>query len=81
MASGLPVIASDNGGPSEIVENGKSGILVPGGNIEAFAGAIIKIAGDRQLAADLSEGGKLRSKDFNIKTTAEKAGKIYDSLI
>ncbi len=40
MATGLPVIASHQGSVPEIVEDGRSGVLVPSGNPEHWAGAL-----------------------------------------
>ncbi|KAK3699613.1 hypothetical protein LTR37_016349 [Vermiconidia calcicola] len=47
MASGVPVIARDEGGPSETVEHGRSGYLVPPHDLDTF----VKHA--RQLATDI----------------------------
>jgi glycosyltransferase involved in cell wall biosynthesis len=45
MARGLPVIASDEGGPAEIVTHGKDGILVKPGDERALASAITDLLG------------------------------------
>jgi len=37
MASGLPAIVSDRGGPATIVEDGKNGFICPAGDAAAFA--------------------------------------------
>ena len=41
MASGLPVVARDVGGPSDTVHNGKSGFLVSELDVEGFVGRVI----------------------------------------
>ncbi|MGB3184174.1 MAG: glycosyltransferase family 4 protein [Cyclobacteriaceae bacterium] len=49
MHLGLPVISTDSGGPGEILEDGKTGILVPVGNTGAMAGEMTRLAGDSSL--------------------------------
>ena len=44
MASGLPVIASDVGGLREVVEDDRTGIIVPPANAAAIASAILRLA-------------------------------------
>jgi sugar transferase (PEP-CTERM/EpsH1 system associated) len=50
MASRLPVIATRVGGNSELIEPGMTGRLVPPGNSEALARAILDYDGDRAAA-------------------------------
>ncbi|MCZ6832117.1 MAG: glycosyltransferase [Acidobacteria bacterium] len=45
MASGRPVIASRAGGIPEVVDDGKTGLLVPPGDAPALAGALERLAG------------------------------------
>lgn len=49
MASGVPVVARDEGGPSDIVRHGKSGYLVAPHDLEGFAQRVMDIAADRSL--------------------------------
>ena len=44
MATGLPIVATRVGGVPEMVEHGRSGILVPPGRPEEIAGAIVGLA-------------------------------------
>jgi poly(glycerol-phosphate) alpha-glucosyltransferase len=55
MALGCPSISYDiSYGPPEMISDGHSGLLVPSGDIDALASAIIKVLGDPKLASKLS---------------------------
>ncbi|TVY83082.1 Sulfoquinovosyl transferase [Lachnellula suecica] len=49
MASGVPVVARDEGGPSEIVADGKSGYLVPPSDLDGFTERVLKLGHDTKL--------------------------------
>jgi glycosyltransferase involved in cell wall biosynthesis len=68
MAAGVPVVATDSGGTSELVGRG-AGLLVPVGDVEALADALRGIVSDRDLRLSVSEGGRRRvveSFDVNV---------------
>ncbi|WP_047458427.1 glycosyltransferase family 4 protein [Rhizobium rhizogenes] len=46
QAAGLPVVAQATAGVPEVVMNGVTGILTPGGDLKAYAGAIARLLGD-----------------------------------
>lgn len=67
MACGCPVVSTNcSFGPSEILENGKYGILVPVENEQALAEGICQVLSDAKLRQSLSEKGRLRAKAFGI---------------
>jgi glycosyltransferase involved in cell wall biosynthesis len=49
QACGLPVVAGNAGGVGAVVASGRTGLLVPAGDIEAFAGAIRRLVADTDL--------------------------------
>lgn len=48
-AAGLPIVATDVGGTSEIIEDGKSGFLVPLGDIQILKEKLCQLIKDQQL--------------------------------
>ena len=60
MALAVPVIATDVGGPPEIVRDGREGLLVAPDRPGAWAAAIATLARDPQLRARMGEAGRRR---------------------
>jgi glycosyltransferase involved in cell wall biosynthesis len=58
MASRVPVIARDEGGPGETIRHGESGFLVPPGDLAAFVECAMVLAGNTRLRGEM--GGKAR---------------------
>lgn len=56
---GVPLIASDCGGPAELFETGKSGILVPNRDVAAMADAIVALAADADLRRRFSKASRI----------------------
>lgn len=54
MAAGLPVVATDCGGPGEIVSDGQTGMLCPPNDPNALSNALSKVIEDRVLADSMS---------------------------
>jgi glycosyltransferase involved in cell wall biosynthesis len=62
MAVGRPTIATRVGGVSDVVDDGRTGILVPPGDVRAVASAIRAFADDRDLAKAFGEAGQQRQQ-------------------
>ena len=64
-AMGLPLVSFDcHHGPSEIVRTGETGILVPPGDTDALADAVIRIIEDEELRRRLGAGAYARAEAF-----------------
>ncbi len=82
MASEKPVISTMVGGIPEVVQNGKSGILVPPKNATALATAIIQLLSDGKRAKEMGQyGRKLTEIEFNWEIIAKKYLEMYFDLI
>jgi glycosyltransferase involved in cell wall biosynthesis len=71
MACARPVVASRSGALPEIVEDGVTGRLVPPGDHEALAEALIELAQDADHRTDAGAAGRARCEDrFDLRRTA-----------
>ena len=61
MAAGLPVVAADTGGLSEMVEERETGFLVPPQDMAAFAHRLDLLASDSALRARMGAAGRRRA--------------------
>lgn len=80
MSVGLPVIGTRAGGIAEMIEDGKSGLLVKASSSEALAGAILKLAQDRELCKDLVLGALKRVQDFSNEKMVDANIRLYEEL-
>ena len=64
MACGVPVIASNVGGLPELVEEGRSGYLLPLRDVEAMSARAIEVLSNRDLHSTLKQGARARAEDF-----------------
>lgn len=76
MALGVPVVAVDAGGPREIVEPGRSGLLVPTGEPQDLADSVRPLLDDPTLRRAVAVRARAR---FAARFTAERmAGELTD---
>ena len=67
QACGLPVVAFENAGVPEAVQNGKTGLLVPMYAAEPFADAVGRLLKDSQLRRKMGRAAQayVRQKDLS----------------
>lgn len=63
MAMGCAIITTDVPGPSEVIEEGVSGLLVPDHNVGELADAMARLGSDKYLRSAFSEAGLIRVKE------------------
>ena len=65
MAAGLPVISFDcEWGPAEMIEHGRSGILVPNGDVDALAASLVDLCSDCGTRNALGKAAVARMRQF-----------------
>jgi glycosyltransferase involved in cell wall biosynthesis len=73
MACGLPVLASRNGGMTEIVDDGQNGLLLPPGETTEWSAAVRELAGDDARRREMAEAGRRRAvAQFTWAANAER---------
>jgi L-malate glycosyltransferase len=82
MGCGLPCVATNVGGNSEVVIDGQTGCLVPSENPHKLAAAIIDLLRDRNLMKCMGEAGRKRiAERFSIQRMMERLAFLYDELL
>jgi glycosyltransferase involved in cell wall biosynthesis len=78
MALGVPIVATDcSPGVREVLEEGKSGLLVPAGDPEALAKGIARVLGDEALRKELARRGRERVAQFDL----PKVVMLYEDVL
>jgi len=81
MALGVPPIAFSVGGLPEVIEDGKSGLLIPAGDVQAFMRGAAELITNDALRARLGEGAKARAREFSDKRMIERTAEVYHRVI
>ena len=81
MAAGVPVVASRVGGLIEVVEDGRTGLLVENDSGQ-IRNAISRILSDPRLAAEMGARARQRVKDhFSADRMVRRTMKVYEEVL
>ena len=81
MASGKPIVASDIPGYRTVATSGEEAILVPPRNPELIAEALLTLAGDRGLRAELGARGRRTALRYNWPSVVDAIEAIYFRVV
>jgi len=82
MATGLPVISTYHSGIPELVEDGKSGFLVPEKNVDALVEKLEYLIENHQIWSEMGKAGrKFVEENFNINVLNKRLEKLYKDLL
>jgi glycosyltransferase involved in cell wall biosynthesis len=80
-AAGVPIVSSPVGGIPEIVEDGRNGLLVPAGDADALADALIRLLESRELRRRMGEAGReIVGREFSPDRMVEGNLAVYREL-
>jgi len=81
LALGIPPVAFATGGLSETIQDGVSGILIPPGDLDAFAHAIATLAVSAEKRMALGENGRKRARSFSDVSMIENNIAVYYAVL
>jgi L-malate glycosyltransferase len=82
MAYEIPSIAFNKGALGEIIEDGKSGLLVSGPELAEISGAVTKILREKALAMSLGQAGRVRVEhNFSAERMVGGMIRVYEECI
>jgi glycosyltransferase involved in cell wall biosynthesis len=80
LASGVPVVSTDVGGIPDMVEHGRTALLVPPQDPQAMAESIVRLFNDRALAQRIASAGLADVQQFGWSAVRQKWLDIYARL-
>lgn len=81
MAAGKPVVATNVRGNRDLVEHGKTGLLVELGDVDGLAAAIKKLVFDPEHRAALGAAGREKIQDYSLEKVLTEMAAIYDRYL
>lgn len=81
MASGVPVVARDEGGPSDTVKDGETGFLAPPGDLNGFVDAVMRLVEDERLRKLFSDNARRYAEGTTWEKINNKvAWRMHDTI-
>jgi glycosyltransferase involved in cell wall biosynthesis len=82
MAYAVPSIAFNCGGPAEVIEHGKSGLLIEAGNVDALSASIATMLDDSGLRKMLGNQGRERiQENFSVEKMVAGMIRVYVACV
>jgi glycosyltransferase involved in cell wall biosynthesis len=81
MASGVPTVSTNAGGIPDMVDDGKTALLVPVGDWQAMAEAALRVLENAQLASSLRAAGIEAAQRYTWKAVRPLLNAVYSAAI
>ena len=80
MAAGTPVVASDNRGLRDLIQDGHNGLLAPQNDSNALAKTLVRVLTDSALSKKLKTNGQKTAHDFSWSHIADQVLAYYNKI-
>jgi len=82
MAAGCAIVATDVPGCGDLIVHERTGLLVPYGDTSALADSVVRVLGDRSLAAELGRNAwREVSQHWHLRETFERYAAVYAEVL
>ncbi len=81
MAAGLAVLAPDEGGPAEVIDDGRTGRLFQSRDADSLARAMLALRADPAERRRLGDAARLAVEDYRPQTLAGRLERVYERVL
>jgi glycosyltransferase involved in cell wall biosynthesis len=81
MRAGLPIVASEGGGPSELIQDGRTGFLYPRGDVIALTQTLRRVGGDAELRRGVGAAACAEARLFDPERIARQVLTVYRRVL
>ena len=82
MTAGVPIVSTAVGGVSDLVANGKEGLLVKAGDAQGFADSMNTLLNNRETRRSMAIAAVQRAREnFDVSTMVQKYEQLYEQLL
>ena len=81
MAAGRAIVATAVDGCREVIEDGRTGLLVPAEDAPALADALVRVSSDASLRRSLAAAARAASARYDVRAGVEQMEALYDEVL
>jgi glycosyltransferase involved in cell wall biosynthesis len=82
MAMGIPVVTTDVAGTKELVVEGETGFILPQGDVDGLAKAVLALADSDQLRLRMGFAGRKRvEREFSFNHRLRRVEALYEQIL
>jgi glycosyltransferase involved in cell wall biosynthesis len=82
MAAGAAIVATETEGAREIIQDGETGRLVPIGDAEQMAQAIVSLINDRETRQQMADAARTSAKEtFSLARMVDETEALYGEVL
>jgi glycosyltransferase involved in cell wall biosynthesis len=81
MFCGLPIVAANQGGQVDILQDDVTGYLVNAGNVPEMTGALKKLLDDATLRNKIGSDNRSRAEQYTIARVTARYEEVFGKLV